>query len=364
MTLAPIQLIRTPEEITVDWMTGVLQAAGVLEDAQSLVGAEAVSLGDAAGLLGELHRVSLAYPDGASGPASVVVKLPITDPQQRGVADALGFYKREITFYNHHTGDLPFGTPRAYGAVQAEDSTDFVLVMEDVGHLDQIDQVAGASLEQARAAITNIARFHARWWQHDDLDQMGEVFVPLSAPLYRAALPGIFESGWPTCKEKEAANLSPEVIEFGDGYGERLPFMLDELAAPATMVHGDFRGDNLLFDPDGNLVVLDYQITGIANGLYDIAYFACQSIDSDVRAGNDDALIELYVDTLAAEGIDFPLAEATRKYRIATAFCLIYAVTSYQAYDAFDGRQHELMASMLSRTVRSITDNDSLSLLP
>ncbi len=364
MATTSIQLIRTPEEITPPWLTDALRIDGTLGDDQRVERLHAVSLGDAAGLLGELYRVTITYSAGAAGPSSLVIKLPSTDPQQRGVADALGFYKREITFYNDYAEGLPFAIPRSYGAVQATDSTDFVLIMEDVGHLHQIDQVAGASLDQARAAIATIARFHARWWEHPELEVLGETFVPLSAPIYRAALPGIFESGWATCKHKEQANLTPEVIEFADNYGSTLPFLLDELATPATMVHGDFRGDNLLFDDDGDLSVLDFQITGVANGVYDIAYFACQSIATDVRRGNDDELVRLYVDTLATEGIELPLDLATRKYRLATAFCLIYAVTSYQAYDAFDGRQHQLMSSMLSRTVEAMIDNDSLSLIP
>jgi thiamine kinase-like enzyme len=131
-----------------------------------------------------------------------------------------------------------------------------------------------------------------------------------------------------------------------------------------TLVHGDLRGDNILFDQENNLFLIDFQITGVANGLYDIAFFVCQSIDSDIRRGNDESLIRLYVDTLAAEGIVYPFDEAMRVYRLAIAFCLVYAVTSYQAYEAFDGRRHELMSSSVSRAVRAIVDNDSLSLIP
>lgn len=364
MTLAAIQLIRTGAEITDEWLTSVFRASGDLTDSQSVTSHKSVSLGDAAGLLGELFRVELQFSDSATGPQSVVIKFPASDPQQRGVADALGFYTREVTFYNEHVEGLPFGVPRSYGAVQDTEGTDFVLVMEDVGHLDQIDQVAGASLDQARTAISEIAKFHAQWWAHPDLEAMGETFIPLSAPLYLAVLPGIFASGWPNCLSHESHNLTEGVTDFGNSYGDFLPFLLGELASPATLVHGDFRGDNLLFDSSGGLTIIDFQITGVAHGLYDVAYFMCQSIDSDVRHGHDESLIQLYVDTLSANGVDVAVDEAMRLYRVASAFCLIYAVTSFQAFDAFDGRQHELMSKMLSRTVRTIEDNDALSVLP
>ncbi|MCP3937290.1 MAG: phosphotransferase [Actinomycetia bacterium] len=364
MTLAPIPLISTPEEIDDAWLSKVFRASGFLDQSQSVVFHHKQSLGDAAGLLGILYRVNPEYSDGAEGPTSAVIKFPTTDPAQRGICDVLGFYKREITFYNEHTDGLPFGTPKCYGAVQDSETTDFVLVMEDIAYLDQIDQVAGASLDQARSAVRQIAGLHAKWWQHADLESMKEVFRPLLNPIHLAALPDIFRAGWPACVEHNADTLTPEVKAFGDRFPDLVPFLLEELNTPASLVHGDFRGDNLLFDDDGNLTVLDFQITGIANGLFDVAYFLCQSIGSDTRRGHDEELVQLYVDNLAAGGVDYPIEEAMRAYRIATAYCLIYAVTSWQAYDSFEGRQHTLMAEILSRTVQSIMDNNSLALLP
>ncbi len=52
----------------------------------------------------------------------------------------------------------------------------------------------------------------------------------------------------------------------------------------------------------------------MAHGLYDVAYFMCQSIDSDVRHGHDESLIQLYVDTLSANGVDVAIDEALRLY--------------------------------------------------
>jgi len=363
MTLAPIELIRRGDDVTSDWLTGVFRACGELTAGQSVVSHEIASLGDEAGLLGEVFRVSSTFSEGANGPASVVIKFPTDDPQQRGIADGLSLYKREIVFYNEHTEGLPFGVPKVYGAVQDSESTDFVLVMEDIGHLEQIDQVVGATLDQAKTCIEQIAQFHAQWWGHADLEALGETFIPLSAPLYLAVLPGIFEGGWPNCKLHQAENLTAEVTGFGDAYAQKLPVMLAQLAEHPTLMHGDFRGDNLMFDADGALTVIDFQITGVANGMYDIGYFMCQSIDSEVRKGNDEALVQLYVDTLASLGVEFAFDDAMRLYRVALAFCLIYAVASFAAWDAFDGRQHELMTKMLSRTVAALADNDALSLV-
>ncbi len=372
MTIAPIPLIRSAEEITPEWATDVLRANGNIADDSTVTGVETTSFGEDAGLLGELFRVALTYAndtaddaDGAAGPPTFIVKLPSEAPEQRAMAEGLGLYLRELTFYTQHAAQMPFGVAGCYGAVMAEDSVDFVIVMEDLGALDQIDQVAGATLDQARTAMVAFAEFHALFWEHADLPSLGEVYLPLSAPVYQFALPAVFEANWPHCKEREAANLTPEMVEFGDRFAGLIPFFLDEMAAPATLIHGDARGDNMLLDADDRLFLIDFQVLGVATGLFDVAYFLCQTLTPEVRRGHDEALVQLYVDTLAASDVEgFGIEEAMRLYRICTAFCLFYATASYQSWDAFDGRQHDLMTALVHRTTQSVLDNDCLALLP
>ena len=119
-----------------------------------------------------------------------------------------------------------------------------------------------------------------------------------------------------------------------------------------------------MFDDAGSISIIDFQITGTGHGAFDIAYFMSQSLESDTRKANDERVVRLYVDTLKAAGVSVDFDDVMHKYRVGLAFCFIYAVTSFQAWEAFDGRQHELMLKMLSRSTRSMTDNDSLSLLP
>ncbi len=358
-------LITDSSQITANWMTKVLRECGTLNASESVVGAVVVSFGEAAGLMGDLYRVTLSYSEGASGPNSVVIKLPTDDPAQRGVADILGFFNRECTFYAERAADTPYGTAEIFGCAQDPgDSTDFVLVMEDLGNLNQIDQVVGATIEQMDAAVGAIAKQHAQYWQHDDLKALADPFVPISAPLYHVALPAVFAGGWENTKTHGVSLLTPEIVAFGDRYGDHVPHMLGQLAEPATLVHGDFRGDNILVCDDHQVSIVDFQITGIGAGIYDIGYFMAQSVESERRQENDERIVRLYCDTLAKEGIAVDFNSTLATYRMSFAFFMIYAVTSFQAWDAFDGRQHDLMLTILSRSVAAINDNDSLSLLP
>ncbi len=358
------ELITNSTQINADWMTAVMQSHGTLDSSGSITDAEVVSFGDAAGLMGSLFRATLTYAEGSDGPATVVVKLPMDDPAQRGVADMLMFFQRECTFYAERADTAPYNTAAIYGSAIDAETADFVLVMEDIGHLDQIDQVVGASVEQMDSAITAIAKQHAQYWEHDDLEALSNPFMRVNSDLYHAALPAVFAGGWDNAKIHGAGVLNDDVIAFGDRYGEHIPHMLSQLAGPATLVHGDFRGDNMMLDEDGALSIIDFQITGIGAGIYDIGYFMAQSVESDLRRANDERVVRLYCDTLKAEGIDVDFDSTMTTYRMSFAFFTIYAVTSFQAWEAFDGRQHELMLGMLSRSVAAISDNDSLNLLP
>ncbi len=358
------ELIKSSTQINASWLTSVMQSHGTLDSSGSITGAEVVSFGDAAGLMGSLFRATLTYSEGSSGPATVVIKLPMDDPGQRGVADMLMFFQRECTFYAERADETPYNTATIYGSALEVETGDFVLVMEDIGHLSQIDQVVGASVEQMDSAITAIARQHAQYWEHHDLEALSDPFMRVNSDLYHAALPVVFAGGWDNAKIHGAEILNEDVIAFGDRYGEHIPHMLSQLAEPATLVHGDFRGDNLMLDGDGALSVIDFQITGIGAGIYDIGYFMAQSVESDLRKANDERVVRLYCDTLKAGGINVDFESTMATYRMGFAFFTIYAVTSFQAWDAFDGRQHELMLGMLSRSVAAMNDNDSLNLLP
>ncbi len=89
--MSNMPLITSIEELTAEVITDLLQAAGSLTESQHVTAVEPVSFGDQSGLLSYLYRVGLTYSDGAQGPATVVVKLPTDDPNQRGISDALGF---------------------------------------------------------------------------------------------------------------------------------------------------------------------------------------------------------------------------------------------------------------------------------
>ncbi|MFV0256882.1 MAG: phosphotransferase [Acidimicrobiales bacterium] len=357
-------LISGPDGITPAWLTAALRSRGAIDADTKVASADTVSFGDQAGLMGALYRTTIGYEAG-TGPETVVIKLPVTDPAQRGVADALAFHARECYFYTNLAPAMPIRVPECYGLAQDPgDSTDFVLIMEDLGGLERVDQVEGASERAVLTAADAAARFHAVHWDSPELETLDAVYPRLDGPLYRAVLPGVFETSWGPTKTHAGDLLSADVIAYGDRFAEHLPFLLTELGGPqATFLHGDFRGDNMMLDGD-EVALLDFQISGIGRGPFDIGYLMSQSVKSDLRRQIEESVLDTYVNALAKAGVELDRDEAGRLYRLSLVLCIIYATTSFQAWDAFGERQHELMRTMLRRSSRAIDETGGLSLLP
>lgn len=359
-----VELIRSSSEATPDWLTRVLRGSGALSGTASVTAVAAEQFAQGNGLLSELFRLTPTY-QGGDGPATVVLKLPTRDPAMRGVADALGFYQREHRFYLEVAHRVPFNTATCHATVIADDgTTDFVVVLEDLGHLHQLDQVAGCSWDETLAVLDDLAAFHARWWDHESLPDLATTFLPVRNDMYVAVLPQLYAPGWAVAKEVAGDLLTPELLAFGDRWSELCGPMLDQVNEPVTLIHGDWRSDNLFVDGEGSLTVIDFQIVGTGSGLSDVGYFVSQSLEPEVRQGRDREIVDAYLARLAAHGVTMDEAEAWRQYRLALCFCLTYPVTSFQAWPELPERGHDLVRTMLRRSLAAITDANALEVLP
>ena len=249
-----------------------------------------------------------------------------------------------------------------HAAIMDDASTDFVLVMEELAGLRPLDQITGASADDAIVAARGAAGFQAPFWGRD-LSDLEQTFLPLDNPIHRAVLPQVFASGWDRCKAEAADLMTADVVAFGDRYTEALPAMLRELSTGATLVHGDWRADNLLLD-GGDLAVLDFQLVGTGAGAYDLGYFMSQSLEPEVRQPNSDAIIAAYHGGLDEAGIDYDRDRADREFRLAVAFCLIYPVSIFGGWDEVPANGQALMLAGLRRSVTTIVDHEALAVVP
>ncbi len=349
------------EEVTRSWLGEVLAASGTIAPEDPIASLDHASVGAGIGLLSALHRVCYRSRVGREG--SVVVKLP-ADNELRCTADALGVYRREVDFYLDVAPGLPVRSPQVHLALPAVDSTDFVLVLEDLGRLTAADQLGGLVDGQAEGAVDAAALLHAWTWEdRTRLGGLADRFPPLRNETTRALYPSYFEAGWASYLSHARRPPGPGLQAAAERWIGDLPSFLDELASPATLCHGDYRADNLFFDEDGSVVMIDFQLVHQGCGISDVAYLVSQSVE-DADLGDHEMLVGRYCRALEAAGVTYPEDEAWRQYRIAVIFHLVEAVVTTLSWPSLGARGRQLVLRLVERAEEAIEVTGAVSLLP
>ena len=340
------------DAVTATWLA---EATGL-----PITGISVEQIGAGIGVIGAVYRVTL---EGDGCPASVVVKLQGLDEAAVFTGSILRMYIREVRFYDLMAERSPVRVPRALFTALDEETSAFVVVMEDMGGLRIVDQVAGMALADAERAVDGLAAWHATFWGEGERLAAEGVTVSLADPIYPAILPMVFGEGW----EKLTTEIGvPAAIErAGAGWPKVFEQLLLDLAqAPTTMTHGDYRADNILFTGDDEVALLDFQLIGTASGAYDLAYFVTQSIEPDVASANEKALFDRYLGGLRTGGVpESDLDRLWDDYRKAALFCLAYPVVAARGMDLTDPRQRGLVECMNARFSRAVDELDLESLL-
>jgi hypothetical protein len=349
--MAEHSIPSTIDDITASWVSEVTGF-----EVESLT-AEQIGIG--IGVSSALYRLSL---HGPNCPQTIVAKLAALAEEAVFTSTMLRMYIREVGFFHELAEQSPIRVPSAFHAA-VDDNSAFVVLMEDLGSLRLIDQLAGMSLGDAEIAVDRIADWHATWWgQGDALAERGLV-VSLADPIYPAVLPMVFTEGWE--KVTTELDVEPGTLAIGPRFPDAIEKLLASLASGVnTMIHGDFRADNILFDAHNDVALLDFQLIGSGSGAYDLAYFVTQSLDVEVARQHERALVDRWVDGLQRAGAPAAdLATAWQDYRTAALFCLVYPVVASRGMDFADPRQRHLIECMMSRFARAIEQLELAELL-
>ena len=339
-------------EVTAAWL------GEVTGQAVEAIGIEQIGMG--IGVSSALYRVHL---DTGGIPTSVVVKLPALDDAAVFTSTVLSMYKREVAFFTQLAEQAPIRVPACHHAVVDDDSR-FVLVLEDLGEHRTVDQVAGMSLEDAQQAVDGLARWHATWWGRAEALAEAGTTLSLGDPIYPAVVPMVFDEGWDKVVGA-GIEVPARIRAVRDGFNAAIPGLLADLATPpTTMIHGDYRADNLVFGPDGTVAAFDFQLIGTGSGAYDLAYFVTQSLEVDVASAEEKALFERWVAGLVAGGVpESDLGRLWEDSRKAALFCLVYPIVASRGMDLDDPRQRGLVTCMLRRFDRAVDELDLAALV-
>jgi hypothetical protein len=332
------------DEITADWLGDVL-GRDIPEIAIEQVGT---------GQIGTCFRLRFGADE------TVLVKLPPPDTSARDMM--AGAYRAEVRFYQRVASTVAVRTPACHLAEIAEDSGDFVIVLEDLAPAEQGDQIAGCPVEQARDSVVNLAGLHGPRWCDPTLLEVDTLSV--NGPDDIALLLDMWD---------------PTTDLFLDGLGHLIP--ADDAATVRAcgtvierwllarsdrfgLVHGDYRLDNLLFPADGSagVVAVDFQTLSLALPARDLAYFLGTSLSVEDRRAHERDLVAAYHAALTSYGVaDYSLEDCWDDYRLAMIQGPLVSIFGC-AYGTRTERGDQMFAVMIARSCAAIRDLDTLAL--
>lgn len=317
-------------------------------------------IGVGIGVSSAVYRLHLT---GDGVPATLILKLQALDEAAVFTCTMLRMYQREVLFFDELAGRSPIRVPAGHGGGLSEDGSQYYLLMEDIGGNRLVDQIVGMELADAERSVEALATWHAEFWGQAQQYVDSKAAVSLADEIYLGVLPVVFGEGWE--KLQAEMEVHPTIAAVAPRWTAKLPEMLQALsAAPTTITHGDYRADNIFFDDNGDVVLLDFQLTGLGTPSYDLAYFVTQSLVPQVASENERALFDRYIAALIAAGVpESDTVGLWENYRMAALFCLVYPVVASRGMDLSDQRQYDLIATMNDRCARAIDELDLASLL-
>ena len=356
-----IPFISRPDDVTPEWLTAVLTAAGATEHGR-VVALEATAVGT--GQVGDSIRFTLTWDEADAGPASVVGKFPTTDETSRATATAVRTYEIETRFYQQLRDRVDIAAPVPYLAKIDMESHEFVILMNDLAPAEQGDQLAGCTPDQAALAMEEAAKLHAPVWGDASLVHME--WLNRSSPETIGGYRQLIDMVWPGFQERYDGRLDPEVLDAGSALIERLEAYMAYRPEPHTAVHGDFRLDNMLFDPSPGgvpLTTVDWQTVSLGSGVADVSYFLGTGPLPELRAEVEQDLVKEYHATLRAGGVrDLSFDACWDQYRRFAFAGFLMAVISSMIVGQTD-RGDEMFMAMANRSGRMALDLDTLSML-
>ncbi len=330
-----MKIPQTADELTTEWFRSVLG-----HDVGEVTGVSPIGTGQMA----YCYRVEL-------GDRRLAVKLAGPD----ATVLQSGAYTAEVSFYRQVAPRLSSGIARCHHADISDDALQFVLVLDDLAPAGQGDQIAGCSLADARAAVTTMAAIQAPLWNEPSIRTFN---APPDGPaaameLFQMYMRMATDAFLPRFEGMIDAEDLATLASFTERAGEWGVARMD----PFSIVHGDFRLDNLLFDGTTCFAV-DWQTASIALPLRDLGFFCATSLLIDDRRAWERELVAMYHGLIDAPG--YSLEQCWDDYRFGIAQGTWVTIIGAWASRQSD-RGDEMFVAMASRTAAAMRDLDTMS---
>src|SRR5437763_5968476 len=296
-------------------LTSGLRAGGSLADDVSVVDVVAAEVGT--GQMASCVRLQLRFDGATKTPSSMIAKIPAIDETSRR-AGAAGAYETEVRFYQALAPRVSIRTPACYYAGLGPEPGEFLLLLEDLAPAQQGDQLAGCSPAHAELAVLEAARLHGPTFGATEIRDAHGWLVREMVGTGAPGMGPIMATLYPAFCQRYDGRIEPEVL----AVGERILGKLENYYAnegPASVIHGDYRLDNLLFGTaEGGppVAVVDWQTHLWGDPIADVSYFIGSGLVPEDRRVHERDLVESYCQAMGAMGHSMEADECWRRYRL------------------------------------------------
>jgi hypothetical protein len=350
------EVFGEPGEITTTFLTEVIGRAG-FGGQVSAVAHEPIGTGQ----IGRTFRLHLDVH--GPGPRTLVVKLAGGDAEARSVIKS--GYQKEVNFYDVFAASVAMRIPQCWHAAITEELVDFTLILDDLAPCVPGVQADGCTEAQARDAVRNLAGLHAPTWNAQALDEHLSWLGPVDAASSQF-LGDLMIGAVERFIERYESPLGPADIATLREAAAHTGQWKSRVAGPRSLLHGDYRLDNLLFPLSGaGVVAVDWQTVTVGPPTRDLGYFVATCLTPEDRRSGEDALVDAYHDALVELGVEgYSRAECFEGYRLGvlqgpmiTVLGCVYASAERTA------RADGMFVAMAKRSCAALRELDTLAVL-
>ena len=311
------------------------------------------------GQMSESRRLRITYSAPCDVPETLIAKFPSNDPKSKATGKLTRCYEVEASFYRDLRDALDVGAPKCFYVERDETTDDFLLLLEDFAPCKQGDQISGCSVEQAHACIDELVKLHGPLWNSPFLSTLS--WLNRSTDGDRSGSQALMQQVFPGFLVRYGDRLTPEARILGEEFVADAGSYFRRQLPHRTVVHADFRLDNLLFrDSHSAVGVVDFQTVTHACGAQDVAYFVGAGLTTEARRTHELALVQRWVDGLRGYNIMLSIEEAWLEYRRFTFAGFVMAVVASMIVKQTE-RGDEMFLAMANRHAQHAIDLDSLA---
>lgn len=345
---------RGASDVDATWLSAALAP---VSDGARVVAVEQQRIGN--GMVADSMRLTLTWDRETGAPSSLVAKVPAAEEINRVTAAATRTYLLEASFYRELADTLSVCRPFCYH-VQFEPTTgNYVVLLEDLAPACAGDQIAGCTVDEAASVIPELAALHGPRWGDPallDLEWLGRPDAESANGFNQ-----LVQMLYPGFVERYAERVEPDVAALAERFVAVLDRYLAHRPAPWTVVHGDFRLDNLMFG-GARVAVLDWQTVRLGPAISDVAYFIGSALQPDDRRANEEALVREYHAALVTTGGSVDWDTCWRGYRRHGFDGLLMGIIASMLVGRTD-RGDDMFMAMVNRHGRQLLDLDAERLI-